>query len=102
MAFGFYYGAFHVESCLALCSRVSSSPFVCDHIAWGIESWFITFHAFICLFCTRLSLSSWSGDWLKLVIVALPGLFIKVLDLKLYCADTLTEIKNLYTNRNRK
>ena len=41
----FYYGAFHVEHCLALCSHVVFNPFNIEIIFWGRESWSI------CLSC---------------------------------------------------
>ena len=42
-------GAFHVETCPALCSRVFQSCLQFDHLAWGRESWSMCFSC-ICLF----------------------------------------------------
>ena len=80
MALWLYYGAIHVKSCLALCSRDFFNPFSIVITLVGEErAGLCTSRAFVCLFYTRyfcpFSLSLDVGGWLRLVILALPGLF---------------------------
>ena len=70
---GFYYGAFHVEFCLALCSRVFAVLFGIVIISLGEE------RAGLCVSRARISFCTFSlplgVSWLWLVVVALPALF---------------------------
>ena len=80
---GVNYGAFHVESCLALYSRVVLvSPFSIAITSLGLGKRKLVYVLLVLLFVyiaridfCRSSLSLGDGDWLRLVIVALPGLF---------------------------
>ena len=74
-----YYGAFHVESCLALCFRVCCSPFSIVITSLGEEgAGLCASRAFAYFarvdFCPS-SLPLGVGGWMLLVIAALPGLF---------------------------
>ena len=79
----FCYWPFHVEYCLALCSHVFSVLFSNVIISLGEErAGLSASHVIVCLFCMHLILSFFSSSWyqpvrgwLRLVLVALPGLF---------------------------
>ena len=74
---GFCYGVFRVESCLALFSRVVLFSIVITSL--GEErAGLCAFRAFVYFACDNFFLFSLPlcvRDWLRFVIVALPGLF---------------------------
>ena len=75
---GFYYRAFHVESCLALCSRVFQSRLALWSPRLGKAVYVLLEHLFVYFACVNFcpfSLPPGVRGWLPLVIVALPGLF---------------------------
>ena len=67
----FCYGAFHVESKLALCSRAFFSPVQhCAHLAWGRDNWSICFSC-LCLFILHVLISVFfSSSWRQWLVVA--------------------------------
>ena len=65
---GFYYGAFHVEACLALCFRVVyfTGPFsIVITLLREDRAGLYASSAFVCLFCTRCFLSVFSSSWCR-------------------------------------
>ena len=75
----FYYGAFHVESCLGLCSRVFS-PFNTVITRLGMRELVHVLLVHLLVYFARVdfcpvSLPLGVSGWLRLGIVALPGLF---------------------------
>ena len=77
---GFYDGAFHVESFLALCSRVFSPiGIVITSLGKSEIVYVLLVHLFVYFthvdFCPS-SLLLGVGGWLQLVIVTLPVLFL--------------------------
>ena len=61
---GFYNGAFRVESCLTLCSRVFSVLFSIVTTSLGEEAaGLCASRTFVCLFCTREFMSVFPSYW---------------------------------------
>ena len=80
MALCFYYGVFYVESCLYLCSRVSSVLFsimiapLGEELAYILEVHLYAYFARVNFFSFFLPLGV--RDLLRIVIVALHGIFV--------------------------
>ena len=75
---GFYYGAFHVESFLALCSRVFQSySLVITSLGKERASYVLRVHLFVYFALVDVCPSRpiGVGSWPRFVIVLLPGLF---------------------------
>ena len=78
---GVYYGEFHVESCLALCSRVFSVLFSIvitslEEERAGLCVSRVMLVYFLCVKLCPFSLLSVVRGWIRLVLVALPELSI--------------------------
>ena len=83
VALMFLLRAFHVESCLALWSRVIS-PFgiFSDHLAWGKERWSMCFSC-LCLFILHaytlfIFSSSWCQGWAAACDCGTPWSFLLI------------------------
>ena len=84
---GFYYGVFHVESCLTLCSRVFQSCLALWSPRLGktklVYMYVLLVHTFV--YSARVNICYFSltrvfMGWLQLVIVALLGLFYQLFE----------------------
>ena len=76
---GFYYGAFHVESCLALCSRgfFFFSPLSIVITSLGEErACMCASRAFMFDYFAHINGCPNVRPWLRIVTVALPGHFL--------------------------
>ena len=79
---GFYYRAFRVEFCLALCNRVFLVLFniVITSLGEDRASWSGCFSCILFVYFARVNFRPFPlplgvRNWLRFVIVALPGLF---------------------------
>ena len=67
-----------IKSCLVFCPCVFQSFYHCDYLPLGERAGLCAFRAFVCFARIVLCLFPFPlgvGNWLRLVIVALPGLF---------------------------